>query len=76
MKGGSMQTPDEIKHNLKGLLKRYYEVEKELKHINNYTLGDGSEEDLESSKLAILWINIRREIFYNRVLLVKAYTIS
>ena len=71
-----MQTPDEIKHNLKELLKKYYEVERKLKSINNYTLGDGSEEDLESDKLTILWINIRREIFYNRALLVKAYTIS
>lgn len=68
-----MQTPSEIKEILKKLRKKYYEVEKKLKRINNYTLGDGSDEDVESDELVMLWINIRNEIFYNRVLLVKAY---
>lgn len=68
-----MQSTTEIKHNLKGLYEKYYEVEKELKGLNNYTLGDESPEDIKSSKLVILWINIRNEIFYNRVLLAKSY---
>lgn len=68
-----MQTPSEIKDILYKLRKKYYEVEKKLKRINNYTLGDGSDEDVESDELVMLWINIRNEIFYNRVLLVKAY---
>ena len=68
-----MQTSIEIKHNLEGLYKKYYEVKDNLEGLNNYTLGDGSEEDIESSKLVLLWINIRNEIFYNRVLLAKAY---
>lgn len=68
-----MQTPSEIKDILKELRKKYYEVERKLKRINNYTLGDGSDEDIESDELVMLWINIRNEIFYNRVLLVKAY---
>lgn len=72
-----MQKINEIKYNIKELQKRYYEVEKELKESNNYTLGDGSDEDIENSKKIILWINIRNEIFYNRIKLVKAYeTIS
>ena len=76
MKGGNMQSTIEIKHNLKGLYEKYYDVEKSLKKLNNYTLGDGSDEDVESSKLVLLWINIRNEIFYNRVLLAKSYTNS
>ena len=68
-----MQTPSEIKDILYKLRKKYYEVEKKLKRINNYTLGDGSDEDVESDELVMLWINIRNEIFYNRVLLIKAY---
>lgn len=68
-----MQKINEIKYNIKELQKRYYEVEKELKESNNYTLGDGSDEDIENSKKIILWINIRNEIFYNRIKLVKAY---
>ena len=71
-----MQTPSEIKDILKKLRKKYYEVEKKLKRINNYTLGDGSDEDVESDELVMLWINIRNEIFYNRVLLAKSYTNS
>lgn len=71
-----MQTPEEIKQNIKGLVKRYYEVEKELKKLNNYELGDGSQEDLKSNKLTILWINIRNEIFYQRALLAKVYKIN
>ena len=71
-----MQTPSEIKDILYKLRKKYYEVEKKLKRINNYTLGDGSDEDVESDELVMLWINIRNEIFYNRVLLVKAYEIN
>ena len=71
-----MQTTTEIAHNLKGLYKKYYEVEKELKGLSNYTLGDESPEDIKNSKLVILWINIRNEIFYNRVLLAKSYTNS
>ena len=68
-----MQSTIEIKHNLKGLYEKYYDVEKSLKNFNNYTIGDESDEDVESSKLVLLWINIRNEIFYNRVLLAKAY---
>jgi hypothetical protein len=73
MKGGIMQEINEIKYNIKELQKKYYEVEKELKKSNNYTLGDGSDEDIENSKKILLWINIRNEIFYNRIKLVKAY---
>lgn len=68
-----MQEINEIKYNIKELQKKYYEVEKELKKSNNYTLGDGSDEDIENSKKILLWINIRNEIFYNRIKLVKAY---
>ncbi len=68
-----MQSTIEIKHNLKGLYKKYYDVEKNLKKIQSFTLGDESEEDEESSKLVLLWINIRNEIFYNRALLAKSY---
>ena len=71
-----MQSTIEIKHNLKGLYEKYCNVEKSLKSFNNYTIGDGSDEDVESSKLVLLWINIRNEIFYNRVLLAKSYTNS
>lgn len=73
MKGGIMQTSNELKQILVKLYKRYYEVEKELKKINNYTIGDDSEADKRSTELVLLWINIRNEIFYNRVKLAKSY---
>lgn len=69
-----MQSTIEIKHNLKGLYKKYYDVEKNLKKFQSFTLGDESDEDEENSKLVFLWINIRNEIFYNRALLAKSYT--
>ena len=72
-KGGIMQTSNELKQILVKLYKKYYEVEKELKKINNYIIGDDSEADKRSTELVLLWINIRNEIFYNRVKLAKSY---
>lgn len=68
-----MQTSNELKQILVKLYKKYYEVEKELKKINNYIIGDDSEADKRSTELVLLWINIRNEIFYNRVKLAKSY---
>ena len=73
MKGGTMQTPNDLKAILKKLSWKYYEVEKKLKKLNGYILGDESEKDKESTELTLLWINIRNEIFYNRVKLAKSY---
>ena len=72
-KGGSMYTVDNIKNNIKELTKKYYEIENQLKKIDNYDLGDNSQNDKDSTNLVLLWINIRNEIFYNRVKLVEIY---
>ena len=70
-----MEASEKIKNNIKGLLKKYYEIEKELKRLekNKYKIGDNSQEDIKSTELVLLWINIRSEIFYQRALLAHSY---
>ena len=68
-----MQSPRDVKNELKALLNKYYEIEIELNGIESYEIGDGSKADLRSSELIIEWIKIRREIFYKRARLVVAY---
>ena len=66
-------TSNEIKQDLFYLYKKYYEVEYKLKHIGKYEIGDGSELDDKSTKLTLLWVNIRSEIFYQRFRLAHSY---
>lgn len=68
-----MNTVEEIKNNIKVLTEKYYDIENQLKNINDYELGDNSQNDKNSTNLVLLWINIRNEIFYNRVKLVEMY---
>lgn len=68
-----MQTSNEIKQFIRALINEYYDVEEELKELNNYEIGDKSEEDFRSSKLVLYWINLRTELFYQRFRLAKSY---
>lgn len=68
-----MQTSNEIKRFIRALINEYYDVEEELKELNNYEIGDKSEEDFRSSKLVLYWINLRTELFYQRFRLAKSY---
>ena len=72
-RGGIMKSSNEIKQDLIGLYKKYYDVEYKLKNIGKYEIGDGTELDIESTKLSLLWINIRSEIFYQRFSLAQSY---
>lgn len=68
-----MQTSNEIKRFIRALINEYYDVEEELKELNNYEIGDKSKEDFRSSKLVLYWINLRTELFYQRFRLAKSY---
>lgn len=67
-----MHASVEINKVLKELYKAYYKYEKQLKKLR-YEIGDGSEEDIESSRLVLLWIDTRRNIYLNRFKLAQSY---